>query len=169
MTGLSLSRKSTHFYHDESGDKSADSARQTGAAGTHDEKSLVCRDCGAVHQNDRWSWCIRPVDSAETLCPACLRIQDRAPAGILTIRGIGLSKNRDAVLQLIRSTVNHIGKQHPLKRIMDMECDDTEAVFTFTDAQMTHQIGEALQQSYEGVIDYHDDSEKTIITVICQR
>jgi hypothetical protein len=130
---------------------------------------VVCSDCGAVYQKERWTWNRRPEDSCETLCPACLRIQDRVPAGILTVRGDCLKEHKHEILSLIRHTIHRVGKQHPLKRVMDIECDDTEAVFTFTDMHLPREIGDALHQTYDGVLDCEYSSDQSMLRVVWQR
>ena len=103
------------------------------------------------------------------LCPACHRIQDRLPAGILTVRGDCLNEHRQEIMTLIHNRVQNIGELHPLKRIMDVECDDTEAVFAFTDVQLTREIGDALHQAYDGVLDFLYNSDDNILRVTWQR
>lgn len=169
MTGASLERKTERFYKDYSDYQSDDTSQPSRHSESSMHRPVVCSGCGAVQHNNRWSWGIRPADFNETHCPACLRIQDRLPAGILTVRGDCFRGHRNEILHLIRSTVNKTGKQHPLKRIMDMEYDDIEAVFTFTDAQLPREIGDALQQSYEGELEYRYNREGTILRVIWQR
>ena len=135
----------------------------------NNHKAVVCSECGAVYQQDRWTWNIRPVDSCEMLCPACLRVQNRVPAGILTVRGDCLKEHKDEILRLIRSKVKQVGEVHPLKRMMDMEDDDKEAVFAFTDAQLTREIGDALHQAYDGVLDFRYSGDSRTLRVIWQR
>ena len=140
---------------------------------THSNSSsaqpLVCAHCGAVYHEDRWTWGARPKHSSETLCPACLRVRDRVPAAILTVRGDCLTEHKKEIMRLIRSKIQNVGKQYPLKRVMDMEEDDTEAVFTFTDEQMTREIGDALHKAYAGVLDFQYSNEESILRVVWQR
>jgi hypothetical protein len=48
----------------------------------------VCPQCGAAWQSGRWQWVeTRPDDANEELCQACHRINDKYPAGELTLSG----------------------------------------------------------------------------------
>lgn len=134
-----------------------------------DSPSVVCSHCGAVYREERWTWEAKPHDSCETLCPACLRVRDRLPAAILTVRGDCLTEHKKEILKLIRDKVKKINKQHPLKRMMDMEDDETEAVFAFTDEQLTREIGNALHKTYDGVLDFQYSSDDRLLRVIWQR
>lgn len=139
---------------------------QTDARG---HESAACSECGAVYNNDRWTWNDKPEECLEMLCPACHRIQNRLPAGILTVRGDCLNEHRKEIMTLIHNRVQYIGEQDPLMRVMDVECDDTEAVFAFTDVKLTREIGDALHQAYDGVLDFLYNSDDNILRVTWQR
>ena len=48
----------------------------------------VCPECRAVFTEGRWQWQSSVAEDAnETLCPACRRIREKVPAGILTLSG----------------------------------------------------------------------------------
>lgn len=170
MTGAPVSGISTYLH------RLTDILRQpqrsetpAAAARTLDTQAMVCSHCGAVQQGNRWSWDAMPCNPSETLCPACLRVRDRVPAAILTVRGDCLTEHKSEILKLIREKVQQIGKQHPLKRIIDMEDDETEAVFTFTDEQLTREIGNDLHKTYDGVLDFQYSNDDSLLRVIWQR
>lgn len=132
-------------------------------------QTMVCFHCGAVCHEDHWTWDAKPHNSSETLCPACLRVRDRVPAAILTVRGDCLTEHKPEIMKLIREKVQKIGKQYPLKRIMDMEDDETEAVFAFTDEQLSREIGDALHKTYDGVLDFQYSKDDSLLRIIWQR
>lgn len=134
-----------------------------------ENQAMVCFHCGAVYHEKHWTWDARPKNSSETLCPACLRVRDRVPAAILTVRGDCLTEHKPEIMKLIREKVQKIGKQNPLKRIMDVEDDETEAVFTFTDEQLTREIGDALHRTFDGVLDFQYNKDDSLLRVIWQR
>jgi hypothetical protein len=161
MDGESISGDGP-FYHEELDCPSFDADLQG-------KLPAVCSGCGAVYQEGRWSWSARPAGSCELLCPACQRIHDRSPAGILTVRGECFTDHRNDVMTHIRDVVQRVGTQHPLKRIIDMVGNDTEAVFTFTDEQLTREIGDSLQFTFDGVLEYQYSSEESMLRVFWQR
>jgi NMD protein affecting ribosome stability and mRNA decay len=50
-------------------------------------EGVVCPQCGAVYHQGSWRWMARAEGVAEDLCPACRRINDNFPAGVVTLRG----------------------------------------------------------------------------------
>lgn len=114
----------------------------------------VCPDCGAVYSDGRWTWNPAVADAREHVCPACQRIADRVPAAFLTIRGEFLHDHDEEVMHLIGNYEAREQKEHPMKRIIGREQNDDELVLTFSDAHLARGIGEALQRSYQGQLDY---------------
>ena len=51
------------------------------------QEPSVCRKCNAVYHKGRWTWDPAPAKSHDLLCPACERIQDGAPSGVLLLTG----------------------------------------------------------------------------------
>ena len=93
-----------------------------------------CPDCKASFAQGRWTWEKAPADSYEQVCPACQRIQDRFPAGYVTIKGEFFAGHRDEIVALIS---NH-------------EKKDGNVEITTTDSQLARGIGEALHEAYKG-------------------
>jgi NMD protein affecting ribosome stability and mRNA decay len=114
----------------------------------------VCSECGVVFQNGRWQWSPElPTNAADALCPACMRIRDRVPAGVLTLGGSFLQKHRDDIMHLLRNTVDAQQREHPVKRIMDIAEAGGEVEVTFTDTHLPRTVGEAIRRAYDGVLE----------------
>jgi len=114
----------------------------------------VCPDCGAVFHKGRWVWGEAPGGAAEHRCPACSRIHDRVPAGILTVGGDFFEAHRDEIMNLVRNQEMQEKNQHPLERIMAIEDrDDGQTEITFTGIHLTRSVGDALHRAYEGAFD----------------
>lgn len=94
------------------------------------------------------------------MCPACLRIRDRVPAGFLALSGAFLEKHHDEILNLLRNVVDAQQKEHPVKRIMDVVEEDASIVVTFTDIHLPRTVGEAIKRAYDGdlEIQYAEES-----------
>jgi len=125
----------------------------------------VCPGCGAVFLRDRWTWQTAPSDAREHTCPACQRIKDRVPAAFLTLSGDFSVNHRDEIMNLINNYQQQQAKDHPLKRIMATEAQAAGLVLTFTDAHLARGIGEALQNAYEGELDYEYTKEDIMLRV----
>lgn len=130
----------------------------------------VCRECGAVFAQGRWQWMSEPpAAAAEQVCPACRRVNDKVPAGFLTLRGEFFREHKDEILNLVRNKVEAQKKQHPMKRLMNIEEQDDGAVLTFTDVHLPRGVGEAIERAYEGNLDIGYANEAGILRVHWQR
>lgn len=125
----------------------------------------VCRQCGAVYESDRWHWGKVPKGAAEALCQACHRINDKYPAGEVTLSGGFLRAHRAEILGLIHNTESAEKGEHPLHRIMAIDERPEEIVVTTTDIHLPRRIGQALSDAYEGEFDFDYDEEGYFIRV----
>ena len=130
-----------------------------------------CVDCKAVYAAGRWQWLTEDVtDADETLCPACRRIRERVPAGILTLSGDFFSEHRDDVMNILYKKVDTEKSQHPLKRLMALEDQtDGSVVATFTDTHLPRGVGKAIERAYEGSLDIQYTKEASLVRVFWQR
>jgi len=110
-----------------------------------------CSQCGATYGDGRWRWMPHPENAKPSLCPACHRINDRYPAGIVTLTGVGALK--DEMVRLARNQEEAEKAEHPLNRIMaiDDTIDDRLEIST-TDIHLPRRIGDALRRSYHGKV-----------------
>lgn len=125
----------------------------------------VCPQCGAVFHKGRWTWDARLPDAKEELCQACHRINDKYPAGVLTLGGGFLKGHRTEILNVVHNTETEEKAEHPLHRIMTTEQRDNEIEVTTTDIHLPRRIGQALFDAYEGDFDFHFDKEGYFIRV----
>jgi NMD protein affecting ribosome stability and mRNA decay len=117
----------------------------------------ACRQCGAVYQHGRWQWTTEFAAEREAVCPACRRIQDRLPAGILTLHGDFPRRHENEILGLARNEEAAEKAEHPLNRIANIEWTDAGLVITTTDIHLPRRIGEAIKRAYRGTFDTHFD------------
>ena len=127
----------------------------------------LCPECKAVFSGSRWQWLekiAQPMNS--TLCPACSRIHEKVPAGILTVTGEFFQEHRDEILRLMHNRMDAEKAQHPLKRLMDIEDqEDGSTVVTFTDTHSPRDIGKALANAYQGELDVHYAEDEDLTRV----
>ncbi|MCB0292237.1 MAG: ATPase, partial [Calditrichaeota bacterium] len=55
----------------------------------------VCSECGALFTTGRWTWKDVPAGAHTTTCPACRRISQDYPAGIIELKGPFLRIHRE--------------------------------------------------------------------------
>ena len=122
------------------------------AKGKYAEPTL-CETCGAVFHRGRWHWASAPARAHRERCPACRRIRDKLPAGVVTMSGPFLIGHREEVLKLVRHEARHEREEHPLNRIMDVHEGPDEVVVTTTDIHTPRRIGAALERAYHGQLE----------------
>ena len=127
-----------------------------------------CKACGALYHKGRWTWGVKPAGADEIVCPACLRIQDKYPKGLVTLKGSYLEHHRDEVMGMIRNTEVQEKKEHPLARIMSIENRPEGLVVATTDSHLPRRIGEALKHAHRGelTVQYEKDEEFVRVTWI---
>lgn len=130
----------------------------------------VCPECRAVFKDGRWQWLEElPEKSHRELCPACQRIRDRVPAGILTLSGEFFETHQDEIMALIHNKVEAENKMHPMKRMMQTERDGEETVITFTDNHLPRGVGSSIESAYQGELDIQYPQQAEIIRVSWKR
>ncbi|MCK5242315.1 ATPase [bacterium] len=129
----------------------------------------VCPQCQAVFEKGRWRWARSPLGAHKLICPACHRIKDGFPAGILILSGEFLSKHKDEILNLCHNEETNAKQEHPLHRLMEIVEERGCIKITFTDNHLPRRIGEALFRAYEGELDFHYAEEEKFIRVTWKR
>jgi NMD protein affecting ribosome stability and mRNA decay len=114
------------------------------------EEGTVCPQCGVAFHDGRWQWVARPEGAHEELCPACRRINDKFPAGILTLRGAFAREHKDEIIHLARHQEEAEKKEHPFNRIMSIEEDAEGLTINTTDIHLPRRIGESVKRNWRG-------------------
>ena len=125
----------------------------------------ACPSCGATYREGRWTWSPAPADAPQTRCPACRRIADGYPAGILTVSGSFAAEHASEIEGLARNLEEREKREHPLKRIMELRPEGDGLVITTTDAKLARGIGEALHHAWHGDLDYHFTDSENVLRV----
>ena len=129
----------------------------------------ACPDCGAMYRDGRWTRGAPPVGAHEALCPACHRIRDDYPAGIVTLSGTFPREHREEILGLARNVEERESGEHCLKRIMAIRDEADEIVITTTDPGLARSIGDAIERAYEGELDYRYTDGEDLMRVSWKR
>jgi NMD protein affecting ribosome stability and mRNA decay len=122
-------------------------------------ETTVCPDCGAVFEGGRWRWGAQPVNAVSRTCPACLRIEQHQPAGIVTLSGPAVAAHGAEMVRLARHQEDAERKEHPMNRIMAVDETPERVVINTTDVHLARRIGEATRHAYHGElkIAYEED------------
>lgn len=123
----------------------------------------VCKECGSLFQDGRWSWNRAPKEANRVVCPACRRIADSYPAGYVEIRGSFFKEHREELLNLIRNEEKLEKGEHPLERIISIVDENEHTLVSTTGVHIARRIGKALSRAYEGDFSFqYGDDEKSI-------
>lgn len=135
------------------------------------KEPTVCPGCGAIFHKGRWQWAAESAEQAhELMCPACERIRDDMPAGILTLSGAFLGKHREEILKLIHNKVEEEKAEHPMKRLMGVEDgEEGELIVKFTDLHLPRGTGEAIERAYDGELEIQYTKESNLVRVYWSR
>jgi hypothetical protein len=121
------------------------------------QEPTACPQCKAVYHNGRWQWGQKPADSHAELCPACRRVNDDLPAGIVTLHGAWARQHKDELIGLARNEEAAEKPEHPLNRIAKIEEMDDGLVISTTDIHLPRRIGEAVRHAFHRHLDLHFD------------
>jgi NMD protein affecting ribosome stability and mRNA decay len=122
-----------------------------------------------VFHAGRWQWAEAPQGAHLETCPACRRIEDKCPAGFLTLSGEFLTGHREEILSLIHNVEQREKSEHALKRIMSIEDQDGGVQITFTDPQLARAAGQAVASAYQGELDFSYQDNEFLLRVSWKR
>ena len=129
------------------------------------QEGTVCPQCGAVYHDGRWQRVARTKAAHEQLCAACRRINDKFPAGIVTLHGDFACEHKGEIIRLAHHQEEAEKKEHPLNRIISIEHDTQGIVINTTDIHLPRRIGEAVRRAFHGEIDVHFEEDGYFVRV----
>ncbi len=128
--------------------------------------------CGAILLNKSWHQGTPHASDAEqtaTVCPACQRIADHNPAGIVTLSGRFLSEHQPEIDQLLMTLTEHEAARNPLCRVMERCSDTGSTTITTTNTQLAQKIGRTLFKTYGGDLHYRWGHGEELVRVAWTR
>ena len=139
-------------------------------------EAAVCRQCRCVYAGHRWqlqSQAVRDLAAArdvqETLCPACLKIKDRAPCGVVTLSGSFVNQHEQEIVNLLNRENRRAMETNPLERIMDIERSDTGLTVLTTNEKLAQRLGRAVHKAFAGEVEYRWSEDTRLARVNWRR
>jgi NMD protein affecting ribosome stability and mRNA decay len=135
---------------------------------------MVCPDCEAVYQGGHWLW-PREDETSDTtgndryLCPACRRIQDNFPAGVVFLEGEYLTRRREEIVNLVDRIVKEETDKSPLRRVINREENRGTIAIHLTDDHMARHLGEAVHRAHKGDLKMKYGDETRFLRVYWNR
>ena len=137
-------------------------------------KAITCKECGAVYRNKRWSLNGPPAESRagadrRIICPACRKIRDKYPNGIIMLTGPFLELHKDEILRLARNEERRALRINPLARIFAIKDHGRSLEIQTTSERFAQRIGREIQRAFKGRTTYHWAREDKQIRVYWHR
>jgi NMD protein affecting ribosome stability and mRNA decay len=131
----------------------------------------VCPECHAISRKKRWY-----MDEAEYVslartgavmrrCPACRKIADGFPSGVVTLRGKFLRTHHDEILTIVRNEEARARETNPLERIMGIREEDGSVEILTTDEKLAQRIGREIRKAYHGTVSYKWSEDANLVRV----
>ena len=128
-------------------------------------EGTVCPQCSAVYHDGRWQWVAQAEGAHQELCAACRRINDKFPAGIVTLRGDFAKEHKEEMVRLARHQEEAEKTEHPLNRIINIEEGAQGVVINTTDIHLPRRIGEAVKRAFHGKIEANFEEDGYFVRV----
>jgi len=123
------------------------------------KEPTLCPQCGAFYHRGRWQWGKPPAEAHKEPCPACRRIADALPTGIVTLHGAFARQHKDEITGLARHEEAAEKTEHPLNRIIAITETPEGLAISTTDIHLPRRLGEAVKRAFHGELAMHfDDS-----------
>ncbi len=130
----------------------------------------VCEGCQAVYRNKRWyrdNTALAAGEKAvQTVCPACLKIRDNFPGGIVTLKGGFVLAHKHDLMNLVRNEEERARGFNPLERVMSIkENGKGSIVITTTNEKLAQRLGRAINRAFNGAVSYQWSHENKLVRV----
>lgn len=121
----------------------------------------ICRKCKAIYANKRWHFdeaaagkLAASPRTQKLVCPACQKIRDDYPEGIVTLRWSELEDHEAEIRGLIANVEARAVSVNPLDRVMKIARRKKELEVQTTNDRLAQRIGRALVRAYKGKAAY---------------
>jgi hypothetical protein len=141
------------------------------------KKVSACERCHAVYSNKRWT--LEPEryetvmqDPATTLlvCPACHKMQEDMPGGVVTLKGDYVLPHKQELLRLVKNEEKQARSDNPLERVMSVkEKGNGSLIITTTNERLAQRLGKAIRRAFHGEVAYHFSHENKLARVDWER
>ncbi len=129
--------------------------------GTH------CPQCHLVVRRGRWTQVTlgEGQTADKVLCPACRRVRDHYPAGVIDLTG-DLSALGTELVNLVRNIEKVERTEHPLERLMELELTHDGLHASTTGVHLARRIGSALERRLRGRVQIRYGEEENIVRIV---
>jgi NMD protein affecting ribosome stability and mRNA decay len=133
----------------------------------------ACTGCHAIRRNKRWhmdekeyaALTRRRGTAGRERCPACRKIADGFPSGVVLLRGGYLREHREEILKLARNEEKRAMGFNPLERIMSVKEVGDKVEIATTDEKLAQRIGREVRKACRGTVEYKWSEDSKLLRV----
>jgi len=137
---------------------------------------VMCRVCHSLYHHKRWYLEgdlpvkeVRVTPIGLITCPACRKIHDRFPGGIVVLSGEFLKIHKGEILNLIRNEETRAKGVNPLERIISVKDQGNRVEIHTTSERLAQRIGREVYRAYKGDASYHWSRDDKFVRVAWHR
>lgn len=140
------------------------------------KEMAVCETCQALYRNKRWY--LDPVEAEAALadgrahpvvCPACQKMADHYPEGLVTLRGEYLWSHEEEIRNILHNEESKAMAKNPLERIMRLDREGDSLVVETTEQKLAEHLGRALHKAHQGELQVSWADDHSICRVQWER
>ncbi len=139
-------------------------------------KVSVCEGCRAIYMNKRW-YSRGPAydiavkkENVTVVCPACLKIRDNFPGGIVTLKGDYVLAHKMDLMKLVKNEEEKARGLNPLERVMSVkENGYGSIVISTTNERLAQRLGRAIRKAFQGEVTYNWSHDNKLARVEWER
>ncbi|MBU1767991.1 MAG: hypothetical protein KJ648_07805 [Candidatus Omnitrophica bacterium] len=127
----------------------------------HFPEPTVCPTCKLVYAKQHWhkndgeaTLLLNDKKTHKTKCPACRKIEDNYPMGVVNISGDFVSEHFEELVNLVKAEERRALEKNPLERLMKVDKVDGGIHVETTSEALALRIGRMLSKSYKGNTDF---------------
>lgn len=136
----------------------------------------VCKKCMAVWRKGKWvmdAKLLKEVqkekEPASVICPACRKIEQGYPCGIIYLSGDFLQKHKVEIINKIKNSENGYKRRNPLERIIRIDEDKDVISIQTTSEKLAQSIGRAVKKAHSGNLDIKFSHQEKLVRVYWHR
>lgn len=121
------------------------------------KEPAFCPDCQALYHNKHWELDAQALAAAkatgeitEVTCPACQKIAEGYPEGVVTLSGDYLREHEAEIRNLLANEEEKARGRNPLERIMRMTRDEESLTIETTEKKLAEHLGRAVHKAHQG-------------------
>ena len=136
------------------------------------EEAVVCTGCKATFRGKRWfsegdEGAKLPAGHVprKAVCPACQRMKDNNPAGVVTLSGDYLLKHEEVILNAVKNIEAKARGKNPLARIMEIGQEGNVLTIRTTDEKLAEKLGKEIYKSHSGKLGLQWSEDESFVRV----